>query len=234
MARSEANENDSRHEKRIVRFIYLSPTDRPLVLAYRDNLERGARQLQRWFTEKLDGFTFALNEPEVVECYQTAHPAAWYHSPPTGKSKQWFWQSTLEEAFALTGARYNDPEFRWMFYIDADPGCNQSVGAAGGVALVGANDLRGLSGEPFVPPCPGEPQYQFTWGRCVGGMAHELGHTVGINHPEDSPGGPDDRTLMYQGYEDFPDTYLRAGDVEAFRSSGFFSHRLDAENSTPV
>jgi len=92
--------------------------------------------------------------------------------------------------------------------------------------------LRGLSGEPFVPPCPGEPQDEFGWDRWVGGMAHELGHTVGIDHPADSPGGPNDHTLMYLGYADFPDTYLRDSDIEAFRNSGFFSHRLSDTSPT--
>lgn len=209
--------------QRVVRFVYLSPSDKPFVPAYEANLERGARYLQQWFVENLDGYTFALNEPDVVEWYQTAQPAAWYYSNPSDSSAlEWYWETVLAEAFMLTGADYDQPEYRWMFYMDADSGCGQALGATNGVMLVGANDLRGLTGEAFVPACPGEPDWQFTWERWVGGMAHELGHTVGIDHPDDSPGGPDDDCLMYQGYANFPDTYLREIDRQAFLESGFF------------
>ena len=208
---------------RTIRFVYLSPADKPFVPEYKSNLEQGARHLQAWFLETLNGYTFVLNEPEVVEWYQTKRPATWYRQDPTGNSSlNWYWQTVLTDAFALTGAGFNQPHVRWMFYMDAFPGCNQAIGATSGVALMGANDLRGLSGETFIPPCPNEPVWDFTWGRWVGGMAHELGHTVGIDHPSDSPGGSDDRTLMYQGYIDYPNTYLRESDKQAFLESGFF------------
>jgi hypothetical protein len=213
----------STDSQRIIRFVYLSPSDKPFIPEYKTNLEKGVRSLQQWFVEVLDGYTFALNEPEIVEWYQTRRTSAWYHSDPSnGGALNWYWDTVLTDAFFLTRARFNQSNYRWMFYMDAFPGCNQSIGGTDGVALMGANDLHGLSGEPFVPPCPGEPVWQFTWGRWVGGMAHELGHTVGIDHPPDSPGGPDDRTLMYQGYVDFPNTYLRASDKQAFIQSGFF------------
>ena len=57
-----------------------------------------------------------------------------------------------------------------MFYMDADFGCHQMIGGTSGVALVGANDLRGLSGETYVPFCSHEPAYRFTWGIPLGSI----------------------------------------------------------------
>ena len=212
--------------KRVVRFVYLSPSDKPFVPAYQESLTRGVIVLQNWFAAQLGGSTFATNEP-VAAWYQTSRPASWYEQAPNGElsgepSLSWYWEKVLDDAFALTGAGFDQPQYRWVFYMDADPGCGQAIGGTSGVALNGANDLRGLADERYVPACPGEPVYEFPWGRWVGGTGHELGHTLGLEHPADSPDGADDRTLMYLGYLDFPETTLRAGDRDVLLASGFF------------
>jgi len=40
----------------------------------------------------------------------------------------WFWQNALADGFALTEGQFDDPLNRWIFYLDADPECDQLVG----------------------------------------------------------------------------------------------------------
>ena len=99
----------------------------------------------------------------------------------------------------------------------------QYIGGTSAVALLGANDLRGLNGEPLVPINPGDVTTNPGFDRWVGGMGHELGHAFGLDHPAGSPGGPNDDCLMYLGYLAYPDTYLRLEDKTHLMGSGFFS-----------
>ena len=111
--------------------------------------------MQGWFPGQLNGYTFTTPADPVV-WYQTSHPTSWYRTNPSSPSfyAGRFWESALDDGFALTGGRFDDPNNRWLFYLDADPLPGQYSGGTSGVALMGANDLRGLNGEPLVPINP--------------------------------------------------------------------------------
>src|SRR3989454_12081344 len=170
-----------------------------------------------------NGKTFALPKP-VVEVVDTDHTAEWYSENPAGDDRAlWFWFNATGDAFALTGAQFDDPNYRWVFYIDADPGCGQATGAAAGVALLPANGLRGLTGQPNIPPCSGDPPDTNGVCRWVGGLGHELGHTFALPHPVPCPGGSLDGELMCLGYITYPGTFLSDQDKELLNASPFLS-----------
>lgn len=207
-----------------VRVVYLTPSDKAYRPEYELALSTAVTNLQGWFADQLGGYTFSTPS-DPVAWYQTSHPSSWYQTNPSNPTfyAGRFWESALDDAFALTGGRFFDPDNRWLFYIDADPLAGQYLGGTSAVALFPANDLRGLNGDPTVPINPGDPTVNPGFSRWVGGMGHELGHAFGLDHPADSPGGRDDYALMYLGYLTYPNTYLRDSDKTALLASGFFA-----------
>jgi len=210
-----------------VRMIYLVPSDRVIQPGYTAAIESAITQLQIWYRNEMgNGKTFLLHTP-MVEIYETPHPASWYAANPAGDFVVWFWNNALADGFALTGGRFFDPENRWIFYIDADPACGQLTGGTSGVALLPANDLRGLTGQQNRPPCLGEPPDTAGICRWVGGLGHELGHAFDLPHPagcEDSDPAtfcPSD-SLLWLGFREYPDTYLLPEDKVQLNASPFF------------
>jgi len=207
-----------------VRMVYLVPSDRAYRGDYAQAIENAIRDVQIWYQDQMgNGETFSLDKT-VVQPFVTPHPASWYATNDAGSDQSlWFWFKALADGFALTGGGFNDPNNRWVFYIDADPACGQATGAAAGVALLPANDLRGLVGEANVPPCVGQPPDTKGLCRWFGGLGHELGHALGLPHPVPCPGGATDGALMCLGYITFPDTYLLPADKASLGTSPFLS-----------
>ncbi len=177
--------------------------------------------LQNWYSDQLDGSTFALFDP-IVAPLLLPHSAAYYATNPNGPVELWFWLNVLSDAFALTGAQFDDPNHAWVFYIDADFTCGQIIGGTSAVALLGANDLRGLTGGGNVPACPGEAPDLGGPNRWIGGLGHELGHAFGLPHPANCPGPncPED-ALMWLGFRNYPNTFLLPEDKATLQASRF-------------
>lgn len=215
----------------LIHAVYLVPSDRTYKAAYAQGIEQAFRHLQIWYRDQLgDQKTFTLNTP-VVETYNLAHPGAWYSTnppaDPNADPNLYFFYNLTAEGLGLTGGKFSDPEHTWIFYVDLDPACGQIFGGGGGVAELPANDLRGLVGEPYVSLC-GEPQYMFGKCRWVGGLGHELGHAVGLGHPPQCDANPSStdpacQALMYYGYVDYPNTFLRPEDKATLEASPFFN-----------
>jgi hypothetical protein len=171
-----------------------------------------------------NGETFRLPDP-VLRVVRSSHTASGYEmSPVSGADASlWFWFNALADGFSATGAQFFDPYHGWIFYVDADPLCGQAIGAAAGVALLGANDLRGLTGQPYIPACSWEQPDTGGVCRWVGGLSHEPGHTFDLPHPVPCPDGSADGALMCLGYIVYPDTYLLPEDKEILEAGHFFS-----------
>ena len=79
-------------------------------------------------------------------------------------------------------ARFDDPENIWIFYVDSENACGQVGGAGGaGRAVMGRDDLDGLLFAKPYNRC-GE-FYNLPIERWMGGLGHELGHTLGLPRP---------------------------------------------------
>jgi hypothetical protein len=208
------------------RFVYLIPSDKTFKEEYKAAIADAALHLQDFYQKELgNNFTFDLS----VLVYQTNHTASWYKTNPNGGFSGWFVNNTLGDGFALTGGYFGDPNNRWNFFIDADPDCGQGLGANGvppfgGWAVLGANDLRGLTRQGNIPQCPNENPDNSGIYRWIGGAGHELGHTWDLPHPPGCGGqGPNQGclggsfaqfSLMWVGYAFYPNTYLLPADKQ--------------------
>jgi hypothetical protein len=214
-----------------VRMVYLVPSDRSVNYNYRFGMEKAVREMQTGYYDRIgQGKAYRMHAPRV-EVLHTPNPVVWYTTNAPGTYGSRFWEGVLADGFALTGGGFNDPSNRWIFYIDADQLCNQAVGGTSGVALLPANDLRGLTCGTNIPPCGGPPD---NGGLCrwVGGFAHEMGHAFLLPHPPGCPlacscPAPDTgcaKALMWLGYAVYPDAYFLASDVTSLltNTSQFF------------
>jgi len=209
-------------DTKYVRIIYLVPSDSVVKTEYKLCLENAAKHLQYWYYDSLgSGKTFALRDP-VVEVYQTSHNSIWYSTNPGGGD--FFWNNVLQDGFLLTGGMFNDPNNRWVFYIDADNACDQCGGCGGGgVAVIAANDLRGLTGYELNRTCP-NIVHSYPPCRYVGGLGHELGHALGLPHPPTCPAeNPHcwDHDLMMYGYTTYPNAFFNEADKTRLNNSPF-------------
>ncbi len=210
-----------------VRMIYLVPSDKSVRADYQNAIANAISDLQGFYRNQMgSGYAFSLHAP-IVEVYQLPHPAAFYstdyNSRPGG-----FYENVLGDGFALTGGGFDDPDNRWIFYVDADLICGQYTGGTNGIALLPANDLRGLTNQPMVSVCPGDNPGDYGVNRWIGGLGHELGHALGLPHPPGCDSGncaeglSAYNSLMYAGYAYYPGTYLLAENKAALLAGGFF------------
>jgi hypothetical protein len=211
----------------VVHAIYLVPADRQAKPSYALSVRNAVMDLQGWYQKAMGGgVTFRLTDP-VVQTLSLPHPATFYSSVPSDSSG--FWDSVLNDGFALTGGHFFDQQNIWLYYVDADPGCykgtGQGTGGTSSVALMPANDLRGLNGETTVPVCGGPPGTQYPITRWIGGLGHEGGHAFGLPHPPGCDQGLpscDTQALMWLGFYSYPKTYLRQDEIQQLKQSPFF------------
>jgi hypothetical protein len=221
-----------------VRVIYLVPSDRTINPAYATALTSAARHLQRWYQLQLGNTkTFDLHGP-VVETYQTTHSVAWYQTNPNGGTFAQFYFNAAQDAFAaIGGGSFNNPNYVYAIYIDAESACGQCGGCGGsGVLVVTSNDLKGLVGQPSIRFCPTDPApIQYPPCRFVGGLGHELGHAFGLPHPpgcDQSQATCDYNALMWVGYAAYPTTYLRPDEQVVLNRSAFFKAQAPVASSS--
>ena len=223
--------------QKLVRIIYLVPSDKMVRSDYRTAIADSVLHLQNFYQNEMgNGNRFTLHSP-IVEVYQTSHPASYYastQSAPGAPQYLWFWENVLNDGLDLTDGGFNDPDNRWIFHTDADTACGQIIGGSSGVAVMSANGFRGLVGEQNIPACTNEPPDNGGRFRWIGGTGHELGHSFNLPHPPGC-GGPGPaygcsggetaaNSLMWVGYAFYPNTYLLPADKVILLNSGFFSN----------
>jgi len=213
---------------KLVRVVFLVPSDREADLTYVANLEDSLRTTQLWLADRMPGRTsFRVHEPPV-EVFATPHPAAWYSTEPnaaTDNADLYFWYNTLDDGFAVTGGGWDDPDNVWLFYIQADRTCTQADGGVAGVAVLPENDLRGLAGEEIVPLC-GESPEELTFSRCrwVGGMLLRIMNALELPPPlactdEDDATPCEEDIVTRSGFKTFPDATLSDDQLDYLEDS---------------
>lgn len=221
-------EGDIGRSKDVI-FIYLVPSDRSASETYPTKITFAAKHFQAWLGQKLGGNTFRLSYP-VVRVVRSDKPAKWFSSVERYSGFNAFYRNTLDELTRLGAAKLNDPQARFIVYVDADHACGQSGAGGNGLAVVSANDLRGLSGEKIVPACDRANGAEVA-GRCrwIGGMGHELLHTLGLIHPDRSPACQTSQcrseALMMQGYITYPKAILLEEEGSLLNRSTFVNAR---------
>lgn len=212
-----------------INFYYLIPSDRAFNQSYVDGIERAALSVQSFYSKELGGAVFTTTNP-IVQVVYSDNDAAWH------ADQMW------DRARETVGTKFNDPNNVYVIYVDAMPSCtpNNGIGGTSGVAVVPENDLRGLAGLQILPDtCSGRVDIERE-GRWFGGLAHELGHALGLPHPVDcnleGESGPacDTNSVMWLGYIDYPNTYFGSEDIATLLQSVFFSSSYANPRSFPI
>lgn len=214
---------------RSVQFIYIVPSGKEFHTAYQRGIESAALSIQSWLARKLDGSTFELATP-LVTIIRSEKTASWFAGDATENVSTSFYRIASAHLQTTGVIRFNDPNRRYVVYVDADHKCGQSGAGGNGVAIMSANDLRGLSGVPIVPACltanSAEVQGKCRW---IGGTAHELLHTFGLSHSDKQESCRTTEcqmnALMMFGYVRYPEAVLLDTEVKEMLRSGFINRQ---------
>lgn len=214
-----------------VRFIYLVPSDRIEKASYREAVASAARHFQAWLSQTTDGLTFGLADP-IVRVVRSNRLSIWFRSTDRHTGYIAFYRNAAEELSVLAVAKAGEQAVRYIVYVDADHACGQSGAGGNGLAILSANDLRGLAGEALIPACE-KPNTAEIPGRCrwIGGMGHELLHALGLPHSDRYPTCQTalcrNTALMMHGYVAYPRAELLADEMAILRRSPFIRpHRV--------
>ena len=206
-----------------VQVIYAIPSDREENPLYADVVRNAILHVQDWYAEQLDGLTFAIKEPTPLTC--AIEEAAEYYEGKYG------WDRVVESVQHCAPVDYSFNQYVWAIYIDVEFDCdgNGELGAGGGgITIVHGGDLEGLVNPETYSLCGTEPRSEYGW---IGGLAHELGHALGLPHPpgcEEGLPSCDYDALMWAGlYWDYPETYLTDEDKAILQTSPFLKHRIE-------
>ncbi|WP_420443984.1 cell wall-binding repeat-containing protein [Candidatus Poriferisodalis sp.] len=214
-----------------VRVLYAAPADREFRPDYSEGIEHALVDLQSWYRQQLGGLTFSLYDATPEHC-QMDMPADFY-APDS-------WNKVVEGVQHCAPVEGFTSEFVWVIYADVGSECDDpnSLGRGGpGLTILGRDDLEGLVGNrlSYYDQC-GYGPFAGPVRRWIGGMGHELGHALGLPHPPGCDAGLptcDGSALMFNGYGDYPDTYLRADEKELLIRSPFMgSQRAVAPDPT--
>ena len=209
-----------------VRVIYAAPSDREFRTDYSEAVAHAAVDLQSWYRRELGGLTFSLFEVPPEFCHMS-EPAEYYAA---GNA----WEKVKAGVQHCAPVMHASSDYRYVIYADVEESCDEphELGRGGpGLTILHRGDLEGVTSPGPYFHCDEGP-YQGTLGRWIGGLGHELGHTLGLPHPEGCDpwdaalcNDVEARSLMHDGYSSYPDTHLLPEDKEILIRSPFIGRQ---------
>jgi hypothetical protein len=184
-----------------IKFVYLIPKDVPARPNFAEVLTGAITHLRKWMYDATAEKVTFKTEDVAVRKIVTSHTEEWYSTnPSTDDPVSYFWANVATDAFKETGGSFGSTTNITIVYVDAQQNPGQVVGGVQGLAVLPRADIEGLLGQSQETVC-----------RWVGGLGHELGHAVGLDHPPGCDNDQDQKpckSLMYLGYLTYPDTWL--------------------------
>jgi len=188
-----------------VHVIYLLPSDVAYDARAALGMDRAIRHLQIWFQQEMaSGTTFAIANPSV-QVIRSTRTSSYFATNSFARS--------ADEVFVTNGSRFYDSTAVSLIFL---PVRTDGQGGVASVALLGDNDVQGISGRNTGG---------YTVARWVGGLGHEMGHAFGLPHPPGCATGQGGRTcdaLMYLGYLTYPATFLNPAERNQLGAGPFF------------
>jgi hypothetical protein len=197
-----------------VRFVYMISSDRLENPEFTKAIESAAIEVQSWYEKQLDGFTFRLRTP-IVDVVKAPVRSDYYATNPLNRKQlDWGVFNCAKVAEQVVGGRFFDPKHIWIIYVDATDFGGQG---GSGFACMSEQDLYGLVGKRAP-----------NTNRWLGGLAHELGHALGLTHPMDFVQS-NYAVMAFGFYFAFPnETYLTEDDKVILRRSTYLYRGQDA------
>ena len=201
-----------------MRVLYLSPSDRAFRQDYSDGVAAAIPNIQGWYRDQLDGLTFDIYSVTPEWCQLPGDHEYYDHGD--------VWEKILVDVQGCAPVKGYTETFTWVLYVDVEERCgeDQELGRGGpGLTMVGDGDLKGLASPGPYFWC-GQGPWAGTLGRWRGGVGHEIGHAFWLPHPPGCDEGLptcDRGALMGNGYESYPNTYLRDDEKAVLRESPF-------------
>jgi predicted Zn-dependent protease len=177
------------------RCVWLIPSDQNPNPTTEAAINRLVQRTSEWYQDKMNA-TIRINTLKVLKGKNTSE---WYRTH--GSNPQWDpINNAISEVIAYYEKDYwaqTSPRFKYIVWINVEG----QGGAVPNVVGLPKMDVEGAT----------SPEWDTRW---VGGLAHEIGHTLSLEHTGDS-----DADIMRFGYANAPLATLSSANIEQIRAS---------------